>query len=83
MKLAFLVEHLTCVQGCLEGAQTWESVLHPLLRVFSFDVMREYESLVREGVLIDGYPVRLGRGVKIQLDEELRRDVDQIIPRAP
>jgi len=80
MKLAFLVEHLDVRSGRLRREPRLGDVFFIYYYgVFSFDVMREYENLVREGVLVDGYPVKLGCEVETRLEEGLKRDVDEIL----
>jgi len=87
MKLMFLIEHYNPENGKIEKRSLLGNKYFIYnYGVFSVDVMRAYEKLVKEGLIIEKiigvYPiieVRKDKNLHEDLDEYLKRKVDYIV----
>ncbi len=80
VKLMFLIEHFDPVSKALSKEKTLGNrflIYHH--GVFSFEVFQCYNELVKEGKIIDGFPIKLKHDIKVNLNERLKNKVDKII----
>jgi len=83
MKLMFLIEHYDLKNKILlSKPRLGDTFLIYQYGVFSFDVMEAYEELLKEGRVSEGFSgIAVKPGIQIDLDEETREVVDEVVRR--